>query len=50
VQGRSLASNDKELRELLLAIVGDLSDNEITMISTGLLGLNWKTIEFEPFA
>lgn len=49
-QGRSLLANDAELKALLLSIAGDLSENEITIIATGLAGLNWKTIEFEPFA
>ena len=50
VQGRSLLVNDVELKGLLFAIVGDLSGNEVTFIATGLHGLNFKTIEFDPFA
>jgi Ca2+-binding EF-hand superfamily protein len=49
-QGRSLLANDAELRSLLLAITGDLSENEISIIGNGLAELNWKNIEFEPFA
>lgn len=49
-QGRSLLCNDKELRDLLLYIVPDLSEAEIQIIAQGLQKLNWKTIAFEPFA
>lgn len=50
MQGRSLLANDAELRALLLSITGDLSENEISIIANGLAELNWKTIEFDPFA
>lgn len=50
VQGRSLEANDAELRELLFAIVGQLSLSELSFLSSGLLKLNYKVITFEPFA
>jgi hypothetical protein len=46
LQGRSLLNGDAELRALLLAITGDLSDNEILLISQGLDGLNYKSLQF----
>lgn len=50
VSGRILSVNDKELRGLVLAILGDLSEAEITFLLNGLLKLTDKNIEFEPFA
>lgn len=44
VQGRSLEANDAELKGLLFAIVGELSDNDVTFIASGLHGFNNKTI------
>ena len=50
VQGRVLDANDNELRQLLFAIVGELSQDDLIFLSTGLLQLDYKTISFEPFA
>ena len=50
VQGRSLDASDAELRGLIGGIVGDLSAADITFIATRILELNFKKIEFEPFA
>ena len=50
VQGRCLSATDVELRQLVFAIVGELSQAELNFLSTGLLQLNYKTITFEPFA
>jgi hypothetical protein len=50
VQGRTLLADDAELKALLFAIVGQLSDNEVTFIASGLNKLNFKTISFEAFA
>lgn len=50
VRGRSLGFNDAEIKQLLLAIVPDLNQSEIDFLLAGLLCLNYKTIEFEPFA
>lgn len=50
VQGRSLSVTDIELRQLVFAIVGELSEAELNFLSTGLLQLNYKVITFEPFA
>lgn len=50
VQGRSLAANDADVRQLVFAIVGELSQNELNFLSTGLMKLNYKVITFEPFA
>jgi hypothetical protein len=47
VQGRTLLADDAELKALLFAIVGQLSDNEVTFIASGLNKLNFKTINFE---
>ena len=46
MQGRSLLNGDAELRALLLAICGELSDNEILLIGQGLDGLNYKNLQF----
>ena len=45
-----MSVNDKELRGLVVAILGDLSEAEITFLLNGLLKLADKTIQFEPFA
>lgn len=50
VANRTLSVNDKELRGLVLAILGDLSEAEITFLLSGLFKLTDKTIQFEPFA
>jgi len=50
VNSRTLSVNDKELRGLVLAILGDLSEAEITFLLNGLLTLADKSIQFEPFA
>jgi hypothetical protein len=50
VNGRTLSVNDHELRGLVIAILGELSENEITMLLGGLIKLADKTIQFEPFA
>ena len=42
--------NDKDLRGLVVAILGDISDTEVSFILTGLFKLAEKTIKFEPFA
>jgi hypothetical protein len=34
----------------VFAIVGQLSQAELTFLATGLLQLNYKVITFEPFA
>lgn len=38
------------MRGLLFAIVGDLSDNDVIFIASGLNKLNYKVISFETFA
>ena len=38
------------MRGLVIAILGDLSEAEITFLLNGLLKLADKNIEFEPFA
>lgn len=50
VQGRSLQANDAEIRELLFAILGQLSLAELSFLASGLLRLNYKVISFEQFA
>lgn len=50
VQGRCLSATDHEIKELVFAIVGELSQQELSFLSTGLLKLNYKEITFEPFA
>ena len=50
VQGRSLQANDGELRSLAFAIIGELSQAEVTFLAAGLLQLNFQVITFEPFA
>lgn len=50
VNNRNLDVSDKELRGLVLAILGDLSEAEITFLLNGLLKLTDRTIQFEPFA
>lgn len=45
-----MASTSTELKGFLHAIVGELSQADIDFFSAGLLGLNYKTIEFEVFA
>jgi Ca2+-binding EF-hand superfamily protein len=50
VNSRTLSVNDKELRGLVIAILGDLSEAEITFLLNGLFKLTDKTILFEPFA
>lgn len=50
VQGRTLEANDAELKALLFAIVGELSDNDVTFIASGLHGFNNKSIQFDAFA
>lgn len=49
VQGRTLAANDVEIRNLLFSIVGELNENELSFLSSGLLKLNYKVITFEEF-
>jgi hypothetical protein len=46
VQGRNLQVNDAELRGLVFAIVGELSQSEITFLAAGLLQLNYQVISF----
>lgn len=50
VQGRTLEANDAELKALLFAIVGELSDNDVTFIASGLHGFSNKSIQFDAFA
>lgn len=50
IGNNTLSVNDKELRGLVLAILGDLSEAEILFLLNGLLTLADKTIKFEPFA
>lgn len=50
VQGRSLEAHDNEIRDLIFAIVGQLSQAELGFLSAGLMKLNFKVIAFEPFA
>ncbi len=50
INSRTLSVNDKELRSLVVAILGDLSEAEINFLLNGLLKLSDKTIQFEPFA
>jgi Ca2+-binding EF-hand superfamily protein len=50
VSNRTLSASDQELRGLVIAILGDLSESEITFLLNGLLKLTDKTILFEPFA
>jgi len=50
VNSRTLSVNDKELRGLCLAILGEISETEITFLLNGLLKLADQTIQFEPFA
>lgn len=38
------------MRGLVVAILGDISDSEVSFILTGLFKLADKTIKFEPFA
>lgn len=49
VNNRNLEVNDKELRGLVLAILGDLSEAEVTFLLNGLFKLTDRTIKFEPF-
>ncbi len=46
VQGRTLLSNDAEVRGLVFAIIGELSQAEVTLLATGLLQLNFQVITF----
>lgn len=50
VGNRTLSVSDKELRGLVLAILGDLSEAEINFLLSGLFKLADKNIQFEPFA
>jgi hypothetical protein len=50
IGNRTLSVSDKELRGLVLAILGDLSEAEVTFLLNGLFKLADKTIQFEPFA
>ncbi len=50
VGNKTLSVSDKELRGLVIAILGDLSEAEISSLLTGLFNLTQKTIQFEPFA
>jgi len=50
IQGRSLEATDAELRRLIIAIVSDLSEADLTFLSTGIIRVNFKTISFELFA
>ena len=44
VSGRQISAIDKELRALITAIIGELSETEMTFIITGLFSLDQKTI------
>lgn len=48
--GKNLTVDDKNLRGLVTAILGELSEAEINFVLTGLFRLTSKTIEFVPFA
>jgi Ca2+-binding EF-hand superfamily protein len=50
IGNRTLSVSDKELRGLVIAILGDLSEAEVTFLLNGLFKLADKTIQFEPFA
>ena len=50
IQGRALEASDAELRRLIIAILGDLAEADITFLAAGILRVNFKTITFEPFA
>jgi hypothetical protein len=41
-----LSVSDKELRGLVIAILGDLSEAEVTFLLNGLFKLADKTIQF----
>lgn len=50
VAGKHLTVNDQNLRGLVRAILGDLSEIEITFLLNGLFKLDQGSIEFVPFA
>ena len=50
VKGRSLQANDAELKALIFAIVGQLSQSELDFLTAGLLKSNFQAISFQPFA
>lgn len=50
LHGRNLPVNEVELRGLIVSIVGDLSETEMTFLLTNLYKTNIKFIIFEQFA
>jgi hypothetical protein len=50
VYGRNLTVNDENLRGLVKALLGDLSEVELTFLMNGLFKLDRGTIQFIPFA
>jgi len=46
IQGRYLSASDKDLRGLILGIIGDSSESEMNFILTDLLKTQMKFIEF----
>jgi hypothetical protein len=49
VKGRALKVNDEELRGLILSILGDIPEIELTFLLNELYRLDYTTIEFIPF-
>lgn len=50
VAGRNLPINDNTLRGLIVSILGDISEVEMSFLLNGLYTLASKNIEFVPFA